>query len=605
MKSKSAFTRPGTPKPRTNHSRAMRDGVEHDLYFKILAVLLQESTATIPSSLTALGYLRSRDYMRLYRWAEGLSEVSYKSVTTHFVANQLCSLIKKYPWPSKWVPELDPRKAALDKFDESEEHCRITNRRFNRKDSLLRSRFYPLLEDMRRFISSVLGHKPDMGEVYRSCAHGTGASIGVHGNATNLHRKLSVESYSVTPSAVSLAFAALWTQPHLRELFCRKGEESVICLDVRRFTDTIGKRITLTRSNKLSFVPKTAKTHRAIAIEPLLNTYVQSGIDTVMRRKLSHVGLFLNYQGHNQELARLGSETGAYSTIDLSSASDTVATNVVHYLLPPSWFWLLSVTRSPSYSYKEQRRVDVNYEKFSSMGNNFTFPLESLIFYAAARAVMRAKGVWGHESIAVYGDDIVVPSTCYKLMIPFLKFLGFLPNPSKCFEEGPFRESCGSDWYRGQDVRPVELDYTLVNTSTKMIFHNACLRSSLTAAFFSSVLPLLRDSVPDQERFMRPSFGRTNPQGYSTSLLDLANLNGAFTVPLDVAMTSRHARWSRREQRWTWKEFLFQAVDDNEWNRSSFPPQGNELISYLAFLRGQPLGSPTLRYSAKRRVVVR
>ena len=74
-------------------------------------------------------------------------------------------------------------------------------------------------------------------------------------------------------------------------------------------------------------------------------------------------------------------------------------------LLPEAWFDLLNDCRSQAVSYKGEW-IELNM--FSSMGNAFTFELESLIFWAIANAVCYCSGSRGH--ISVYGDDIIVPS---------------------------------------------------------------------------------------------------------------------------------------------------------------------------------------------------
>jgi hypothetical protein len=90
-------------------------------------------------------------------------------------------------------------------------------------------------------------------------------------------------------------------------------------------------------------------------------------------------------------------------------------------------------------------------EKFSSMGNGFTFELETAVFTAICMSVMPDPlpgfNLW------VYGDDIIVPSDLSGDVIAALRFCGFTPNQRKTFTEGMFRESCGGDFFDGQPVR--------------------------------------------------------------------------------------------------------------------------------------------------------
>lgn len=197
----------------------------------------------------------------------------------------------------------------------------------------------------------------------------------------------------------------------------------------------------------LGFVPKSAKTDRAIVVEPWLNSIVQLGVGDYIAKRLRRVGIDIRDQTRNQNLAREGSITGALATLDLSSASDTIAEGLVAELLPPEWYALLSLCRTSTVGYKG--RV-FRLEKFSSMGNGFTFPLETLIFWGLTRGACRK-----HETVSVYGDDIICPTHRVEAVIRVLTDCGFTINIEKSFWEGSFRESCGADWISGIDVRPV------------------------------------------------------------------------------------------------------------------------------------------------------
>jgi hypothetical protein len=98
----------------------------------------------------------------------------------------------------------------------------------------------------------------------------------------------------------------------------------------------------------------------------------------------------------------------------------------------------------------------VRWQKFSSMGNGFTFELESLIFWAAAEAVKDYLGYHGSK-ISVFGDDVILPNGCYEVFSSFAMFLGFKVNSKKSFSSGYFRESCGSHWFDGVDCKPIFL----------------------------------------------------------------------------------------------------------------------------------------------------
>nr|URG16534.1 MAG: RNA dependent RNA polymerase [Leviviridae sp.] len=557
-----------------------------------LLVVAEMDLTDLPWAKEGAGYARNLDLPRLYQWAERVSTEVWDSPELHFSANQLAALVLKAPFDWKELGfEMSPRERAIEKFNHAEERCRRTNLRFAR---LLHGRvencpYVPLLERMRQFISRVLGESPDLEEIFEKCGYGPGANVGVHGNATNLFRKFFADDWTVTPTCLPYAIPAVMRNHHLFEALCEE-RNGLLCFDESRAVSEIRRRIRTVNGNLVSFVPKTAKTERSIAVEPLLNSYVQKGVDLVMRQRLALFGYNLSDQSRNAEMAREGSVSGRFGTLDLSSASDTVSTLLVKYLLPTDWFDLLNRTRSATYTTRGSSRP---YEKFASMGNGFCFPLETLVFAAALRAVLADD-----RAHTVYGDDIVVPKDAFGPLIRLLRFCGFVPNPSKSFNEGEFRESCGADWYRGQDVRPVYLKEHLADVSAYMTFHNATLRSPIVARAFSKARAYLRELVPPDIRFLRPH-GRGSVD-FETTPLEVKNLNGAFTVAYDEFLGSRWARWHIDEQRWSWKEFVYRPVRDKHDPKGSVSSSSFRLAQYWSFLLGSPSGDLYLRRETKR-----
>lgn len=204
--------------------------------------------------------------------------------------------------------------------------------------------------------------------------------------------------------------------------------------------------------SSLFTVPKNADIDRVACKEPDLNVFFQKMFGNQIRYLLRRAGVDLNDQSINGSLARRGSIDGSLSTLDLSSASDSVTTELVRWLLPVDWFYWLDTVRS--------HRIDIDGDShslamFSSMGNGFTFELESLIFYSLARTVAYFTGIRGR--ISVYGDDIIVPTDVAPYLIHLLRGVGFSVNNEKSFTDGPFRESCGAYWHAGVDVKPFYL----------------------------------------------------------------------------------------------------------------------------------------------------
>jgi hypothetical protein len=210
--------------------------------------------------------------------------------------------------------------------------------------------------------------------------------------------------------------------------------------------------LNLVRGNILFTVPKKTDIDRCACKEPDINMYLQKGVGAHIRRRLRRNGINLNDQSINRRLAKEGSINNLLMTLDLSAASDSMCISVVQSLLPKLWFEYLDSIRSHETLIDEEY---VRLEMFSSMGNGFTFELESLIFYVLTRTVQYFKGISGVCS--VYGDDIIAMSSLYDDLTFVLGKFGFSTNADKSFHEGPFRESCGGHYHNGEDITPFYL----------------------------------------------------------------------------------------------------------------------------------------------------
>jgi hypothetical protein len=570
-------------------------------YRAVLLKVLYDNCQSYSFFPVVLQFLRSSDWAGLYGWTELAATEVCSTAQEHFAVAQIVALVKKYPFDWRTLKfKQSPTSTALDTFMSAERRCARINKLF-RSRRVIKTPYAFKLEYMRRWIRHVLGERPDLIRIYNECNFGPGANLGVHGNATNLFRKLYSESWTVSQAAIPYALGALKVNTNFILTYYETcGDSGIVCLDDAVLDAKLRAKMQMVSYNGISFVPKTAKTDRTIAVEPLLNSFLQSGIDAVMRDKLRAVGLDLRDQDRNKYLARLGSIDGLLATMDLSSASDTVSYELVRYLLPPEWFDLLNCCRSACY---ELDGAIVPYEKFCSMGNGFCFPLETLIFAAAARASMHE--LTGEKVYSVYGDDIILPSACFTSCQKLLAMLGFTVNKTKSFSSGPFRESCGADWYLGQDVRPVYLEDTLANDCSLRILHNVTLRGPKTDIFFEGVREYLRNQVPLERRYVRPDFMAARTVPYTKGLPDdvkrvvMANLNGAFDVPLDVFMVSSFAKWSRKLQNWQWRECLLRPVADSS-EHPMFPR-----AQYLAFLSGTKEGVLALRRLTQASTVIR
>jgi len=218
-------------------------------------------------------------------------------------------------------------------------------------------------------------------------------------------------------------------------------------------------------------VPKTMKTPRIIAIEPSYVQYAQQAILEPMVEMLEehHVlRQFLGFsdQGPNQILAEQGSRVGHVASLDLSEASDRVSNQLVRELFRnyPNLLEGIEATRS--------RKADVPGEgvirlaKYASMGSALCFPVEAMVFltlvflgiekelntrFTSRRQIMAFAGL-----VRVYGDDIIAPVDNVESVIHTLEHFGARVGMAKSFWIGRFRESCGKEYYDGNDVSIVK-----------------------------------------------------------------------------------------------------------------------------------------------------
>lgn len=362
---------------------------------------------------------------------------SFETAPDYLVFAQLRDLFRKIELRAPAA-----KVAAEQTFLTCELQCFESNYRLSRLDdqSFLRR----VLEVASRHCLEILGPVPKeiMGR------HGPGAAFGVSSAACTAADKMQKP-----PTRTKDADVFLY---HWSKTMWGASIES------RFGTD---HATVVVRGNRFTTVPKDFQKDRGICVEPSFNVYHQLGIGAVMRRRLKSVGIDLELgQQLHQKAAEKASMTGDHATIDLSNASDTLCDELVSILLPNEWNDLLRSVRSPFTLFKGRW---VKLEKFSSMGNGYTFELETLVFYALIRAVCELSSV-SHETVLVYGDDIIVPSQVANDVVRVLRFSGFTPNERKTFLEGPFRESCGGDYFWGMDVRP-HYQKTLPNAPESLI----------------------------------------------------------------------------------------------------------------------------------------
>lgn len=218
--------------------------------------------------------------------------------------------------------------------------------------------------------------------------------------------------------------------------------------------------MTVVEGNSLSFVPKTNVIKRSICTEPSINMMLQLSVGSYIEDEMrKQFGIDLGIQPEkNRELARIGSVDGSYGTIDLESASDSLALSLLRPLLDKTFMSCLELIRSPFTTYRGR---SVELHMVSTMGNGYTFPLQTLLFASVVITTARMRGIsllyprGRLGTFGVFGDDIIVKRELYDDVVTNLETLGFRVNRSKSFNEGAFRESCGHDYFSGHNIRGV------------------------------------------------------------------------------------------------------------------------------------------------------
>lgn len=215
--------------------------------------------------------------------------------------------------------------------------------------------------------------------------------------------------------------------------------------------------------SEVLFVPKDSRGPRVIVREPYLSLRYQLSFHDFLKDHLERLTRNrVNFQDQqiNRDLARKASIDKEYSTIDLRSASDLVSHSIIKQIF----------RHSPAMRYFLRRRTQraklpsgkfITLHKVAGMGSGYTFPTMSLLIHLTITATLMeyTRLSWKEisDDVYVYGDDIIVKTKYINHVYKALQKVGLQVNESKSFHRSSFRESCGGDYYRGNDVAPVRL----------------------------------------------------------------------------------------------------------------------------------------------------
>jgi hypothetical protein len=429
------------------------------LDYRVIIELLEAFNCA--RSLTVAILFRYEEYEQIVNLAFNPS--SYNNCEDARMALYATELLRKH---ESLPTNIDKQSVAFAAFEANEQACKQTNDRL-----LERNAREPIKLIASRKIADVLGEF-DPVEFLNFAGWGPGSTLRIRRRDSSPSNKFRCEAELTQPLYNLL-------KPWFRDQF------------PNWFAD-----FRVYEGNKVITVPKNAKTDRTIAVEPSLNLYFQKGIGTMIRTRLHRFGVHLDSQIPNQEAARIGSIDNSLATVDFSAASDTISSILVLDLLPFKWYQVLDCLRSSRGLYKDSL---IEYEKFSSMGNGFTFELESLIFWSIAKSIVPSDHTL-YNSIIVFGDDVIIPSEYVEEYRDVCRDLGFTLNESKTFSSTYYRESCGKHFWHGVDITPIYLRHFLKDVEV-LKFHNRVtelLLRSIGSGFrdkrFRSVQSLLRDS---------------------------------------------------------------------------------------------------------------
>ncbi len=408
-----------------------------------VALSLFEELAT-PVSLGAAIRLRYKDWQGLCSLS--VSPRDYIDDDRYCRDSAAVSFLKKFKGS---IPGVDRREVAVSKWEDGERQCYKSNQRLwpyadhltkdlsKVTDDCMDQRILGFLSRVRKEVESWLGPKPPDAIVGK---FGPGATFADKSRKATIPDKIT-SSPTLTSGAVLSLLGWVGTA------------WSAHCADA-------GGKLVTVPGNRFTTAPKTALVDRPIAVEPSINIYFQLGAGQAIRRRLRiSTGWDLDHaQEVHREMALRSSVSREFATLDLSNASDTLCKQLVRAVLPTQWYRWLHSLRSPKTETSKGHWVVL--EKFSSMGNGYTFELETVVFAAIAATILKdagEAGVLGHD-VFVFGDDIIVPTRHSDSVVAALRFCGMTLNDQKSFSDGlPFRESCGGDFFDGRAVRPFSL----------------------------------------------------------------------------------------------------------------------------------------------------
>lgn len=517
------------PKERSNARLAVRPEMVARLFAD--TNLVGQSRLEAESILLAIS---AGDYGGAKKLCDVFARPEFRSCPSYYTRKQFTALVSKVPFSGD--NRARKRRAQIS-FDEAELRCKRVNKKlshFDKHPNRMPEVIRVLLARARGRISRVLGvlTEAKLAKIISLARPGSGVSIGTRNRfRVSLPFKLGDTDLAVTQRALPYARMMVEGSPAWFRLHAEVDWEA------RTYTVPY----VTAESNRITYVPKDARTLRTIAIEPSLNVCLQLGVHSYLADKLEILGNSITDQSRNQQYAREASVKGfgsSYATIDLSQASDSVSIELVRLLLPSDWFSFLDDLRCESGEVEGAVRT---YHKFSSMGNGFTFALETLIFWALGEA---CNSLTGGGVNSTYGDDIIISDCSAALLLELLRFCGFVVNDDKSFVIGDFRESCGADWHYGYRVTPQYL-------------RTAVLRPTDVYSLLNRGDPVFNWSAVRQ--YLLAEHRKVEPVLYG---LENEDTSACLFAPFPYVKGGGGLRWKPEWQTWTYRGWVFKPESE-------------------------------------------
>jgi hypothetical protein len=221
-------------------------------------------------------------------------------------------------------------------------------------------------------------------------------------------------------------------------------------------------------ASRLICVPKTAKGPRLIAAEPTSHQWCQQLLLRFLFVQCnSHFhGDFIDFKNQQKsgDMVLEASLNRELATVDLSDASDRLTCWTVERIMRKNSSLLKALHAARTRYIRDEVSTVPNFlslRKFASQGTATTFPVMSLVMLCIAigSTLGNERVTWARirelrTKVRVFGDDIILPTYGYERLVRAMTLLQLKVNVAKSYIHGHFRESCGTDGFRGYDITP-------------------------------------------------------------------------------------------------------------------------------------------------------